>query len=194
MMPSTEEPLVLTGMLGDVMRESAQAAVSYVRSNAEALDIDPKLFEGRDDHLHVPAGAIPKDGPSAGVTIVTALLSLVTRRPVRSEVAMTGEITLRGKVLPVGGIKEKALAAHLAGIREVILPARNERDVEEVPEQLRRQLSFRLRRRRRRGPPPRPSARGRRRSARGALTRTRNESPAGLLPVLLSLLSSRHSR
>jgi ATP-dependent Lon protease len=142
MMPSSEERLVLTGMLGDVMRESAQAAVSYVRSNAEALDIDPKLFEGRTIHVHVPAGAIPKDGPSAGVTIVTALASLATRRPVRGDLAMTGEITLRGKVLPVGGIKEKVLAAHRAGIRTVILPARNERDVEDVPEELRRQLTF----------------------------------------------------
>ena len=142
MMPSTEERLVLTGMLGDVMRESAQAAVSYVWSNAEAFDIDPKLFEGKTIHVHVPAGAIPKDGPSAGVTIMTALASLATRRPVRSDVAMTGEITLRGKVLPVGGIKEKVLAAHRAGIRCVILPGRNERDVEEVPEELRRQLRF----------------------------------------------------
>jgi ATP-dependent Lon protease len=142
MMPSTEERLVLTGMLGDVMRESAQAAVSYVWSHAELLDIDPKLFEGKTIHVHVPAGAIPKDGPSAGVTIMTALASLATRRPVRSEVAMTGEITLRGKVLPVGGIKEKVLAAHRAGIRSVILPSRNERDVEEVPEELRRQLQF----------------------------------------------------
>jgi ATP-dependent Lon protease len=142
MMPGSEERLVLTGMLGDVMRESAQAAVSYVWSNAEALDIDPKLFEGKTIHVHVPAGAIPKDGPSAGVTIVTALASLATRRPVRSDVAMTGEITLRGKVLPVGGIKEKVLAAHRAGIRAVILPRRNERDIEDVPEELRRQLSF----------------------------------------------------
>ena len=142
MMPSSEERLVLTGMLGDVMRESAQAAVSYVWSNADALGIDPKLFEGQTIHVHVPAGAIPKDGPSAGVTIVTALASLATRRPVRSDVAMTGEITLRGKVLPVGGIKEKVLAAHRAGIRTVILPRRNERDVEDVPEELRRQLTF----------------------------------------------------
>jgi ATP-dependent Lon protease len=142
MMPSTEERLVLTGMLGDVMRESAQAAVSYVWSNADALDIDPKLFEGKTIHVHVPAGGIPKDGPSAGVTIVTALASLATRRPVRSDLAMTGEITLRGKVLPVGGIKEKVLAAHRVGIREVILPRRNERDVEDVPEELRRQLRF----------------------------------------------------
>jgi ATP-dependent Lon protease len=142
MMPSSEERLVLTGMLGDVMRESAQAAVSYVRSNAEALDVEPKLFEGRTIHVHVPAGAIPKDGPSAGVTIVTALASLATRRPVRNDLAMTGEITLRGKVLAVGGIKEKVLAAHRAGIRSVILPVRNERDVEDVPEELRRQLTF----------------------------------------------------
>jgi ATP-dependent Lon protease len=142
MMPSTEERLVLTGMLGDVIRESAQAAVSYVWSNADALDIDPKLFEGKTIHVHVPAGAIPKDGPSAGVTIVTALASLATRRPVRSDLAMTGEITLRGKVLPVGGIKEKVLAAHRVGIREVILPRRNERDVEDVPEELRRELRF----------------------------------------------------
>jgi ATP-dependent Lon protease len=142
MMPSSEERLVLTGMLGDVMRESAQAAVSYVWSNAEALDIDPKVFEGKTIHVHVPAGAIPKDGPSAGVTMTTALASLATRRPVRSDVAMTGEITLRGKVLPVGGIKEKVLAAHRAGIRTVILPRRNERDLEDVPEELRRELAF----------------------------------------------------
>jgi len=142
MMPSSEERLILTGMLGDVMRESAQAAVSYVWANAEALDIDPKLFEGKTIHVHVPAGAIPKDGPSAGVTIMTALASLAARRPVRSDLAMTGEITLRGKVLPVGGIKEKVLAAHRTGIRTVILPRRNERDVEDVPEQLRRELRF----------------------------------------------------
>jgi ATP-dependent Lon protease len=142
MMPSSEERLVLTGMLGDVMRESAQAALSYVWSNAEALTIAPALFEGKTVHVHVPAGAIPKDGPSAGVTIMTALASLATRRPVRSDIAMTGEITLRGKVLPVGGIKEKVLAAHRVGIRTVILPRRNERDVEDVPEELRRELSL----------------------------------------------------
>jgi len=142
MMPGSEERLVLTGMLGDVMRESAQAAVSYVWSNAEMLGIDPKIFEGKTIHVHVPAGAIPKDGPSAGVTIMTALASLALRRPVQNDLAMTGEITLRGKVLPVGGIKEKVLAAHRAGIRSVILPRRNERDVEDVPEDLRRQLAF----------------------------------------------------
>jgi ATP-dependent Lon protease len=142
MMPSREDRLVLTGMLGDVMRESAQAAVSYVWSNAEALEIDPRLFENKTVHVHVPAGAIPKDGPSAGVTIMTALTSLATRRPVRSDVAMTGEITLRGKVLPVGGIKEKVLAAHRAGIRTIILPRRNERDLDDVPAELRRELRF----------------------------------------------------
>ncbi len=144
MMPGREERLVLTGMLGDVMRESAQAAVSYVWSNADALGVDPKLFEGKTIHVHVPAGAIPKDGPSAGVTIVTALVSLATGRPVRNDVAMTGEITLRGKVLPVGGIKEKVLAAHRAGIHTVILPRRNERDLEDVPAELHGQLTFEL--------------------------------------------------
>ncbi|HEV8585581.1 MAG TPA: endopeptidase La [Methylomirabilota bacterium] len=142
MMPSSEERLVLTGMLGDVMRESAQAAVSYVWSNADAFDIDPKLFEGKTVHIHVPAGAIPKDGPSAGVTIVTALASYATRRPVRGDVAMTGEITLRGKVLPVGGIKEKVLAAHRVGVRTVILPRHNERDIEDVPAEVRGALRF----------------------------------------------------
>jgi ATP-dependent Lon protease len=138
----TEERLLLTGMLGDVMRESAQAALSYVRSHAVALAIDPGIFEGRTVHVHVPAGAVPKDGPSAGVTIVTALASLATRRPVRHDVAMTGEITLRGKVLPVGGIKEKVLAAHRAGIPRVILPRRNESDLDDVPPELRRELRF----------------------------------------------------
>ncbi len=142
MMAASKERLVLTGMLGEVMRESAQAALSYVWSNAETLGIDPRVFEGKTVHVHVPAGAIPKDGPSAGVTIVTALASLASGRPVRSDVAMTGEITLRGKVLPVGGIKEKVLAAHRVGIRSVILPRRNQRDLEDVPEELRRELSF----------------------------------------------------
>jgi ATP-dependent Lon protease len=142
MMPSGKERLVLTGMLGDVMRESAQAAVSYVWSNAGTLGIDPGLFEAKTIHVHVPAGAIPKDGPSAGVTITTALASLASGRPVRSDVAMTGEITLRGKVLPVGGIKEKVLAAHRAGLGTLILPRRNERDVEDVPPDVRRELTF----------------------------------------------------
>jgi ATP-dependent Lon protease len=142
MMPSSEERLILTGMLGDVMRESAQAALSYVRSNAEALGIDPAVFAGKVVHLHVPAGAVPKDGPSAGVTMTTALTSLAKGRPVRSDLAMTGEITLRGKVLPVGGIREKVLAAHRAGIETVILPRRNERDLEDVPEELRGDMEF----------------------------------------------------
>ncbi len=142
MMPSREERLVLTGMLGDVMRESAEAALSYVRSNAARIGFTPGLFEEKTVHVHVPAGAIPKDGPSAGVTIMTALASLATGQPVRSDVAMTGEITLRGKVLPVGGIKEKVLAAHRAGIRRIILPRRNEGDLEDIPPELRRELSF----------------------------------------------------
>ena len=131
MMPSSEERLILTGMLGDVMRESAQAALSYVRSNAERARHRPGASSrAKTVHLHVPAGAIPKDGPSAGVTMMTALASLASGRPVRNDLAMTGEITLRGKVLPVGGIKEKVLAAHRAGIKTVILPRRNERDLE----------------------------------------------------------------
>jgi ATP-dependent Lon protease len=142
MMPTREERLVLTGMLGDVMRESAQAAASWVRSNAERLGLDPRLFEGKTIHVHVPAGAIPKDGPSAGVTMTAAIASLATGRPVRGDVAMTGEITLRGKVLPVGGIKEKVLAAHRSGIRRVILPRRNEGDLDDVPSELRRELAF----------------------------------------------------
>ncbi|MBF2001161.1 MAG: endopeptidase La [Synechococcales cyanobacterium M58_A2018_015] len=142
MMPGRAEQLVLTGMLGDVMRESAQAALSYVRSNAEKLGIDPKVFVGKVVHVHVPAGATPKDGPSAGVTMMTAIASLASGRLVRNDVAMTGEITLRGKVLPVGGIREKVLAAYRAGIKTVILPQRNEPDLEDVPEEVRNQLQF----------------------------------------------------
>jgi ATP-dependent Lon protease len=142
MIPAGEERLILTGMLGDVMRESAQAALSYVRANAERLGIDPVVFNGKTIHLHVPAGAVPKDGPSAGVTMVTALASAASGRPVRSDLAMTGEITLRGRVLPVGGIKEKVLAAHRAGIRTVILPRRNEADLEDVPAELRQEMQF----------------------------------------------------
>jgi ATP-dependent Lon protease len=142
MMSSKGDDLVLTGMLGDVMRESAQTAVSYVRSHATTLGVDPGIFEGQRVHIHVPAGAIPKDGPSAGITMMVAMASLATGRPVRGDMAMTGEITLRGKVLPVGGIKEKVLAAHRAGIKRVLLPRRNERDVEEVPEDVRRDLEL----------------------------------------------------
>jgi ATP-dependent Lon protease len=144
MMPSREDRLILTGMLGDVMRESAQAALSYVRSNAARLGIDPGAFTEQAVHIHVPAGAVPKDGPSAGVTMLTALVSLVLGRTVRPDVAMTGEITLRGKVLPVGGIREKVLAAHRAGIRTVILPRHNEADLDDVPAELRSEIMFRL--------------------------------------------------
>ncbi|MDD3828300.1 MAG: endopeptidase La [Anaerolineae bacterium] len=134
--------LTLTGKLGDVMKESAQAAVSYVRSKAGDLGIDEESFTKSDIHIHVPAGAVPKDGPSAGVTIATALVSLLTGRNVRSDVAMTGEITLRGQVLPVGGIKQKVLAAARVGIKNVILPARNEVDLDDIPEEIREDLHF----------------------------------------------------
>ncbi|MGH8328155.1 MAG: S16 family serine protease, partial [Steroidobacteraceae bacterium] len=134
--------LTLTGQLGDVMKESAQAAVTLVKGQAERLGVDPAGFEKLDLHIHVPAGAIPKDGPSAGVAIFTSLASLLSGRMVRSDVAMTGEISLRGLVLPVGGIKEKVVAAARAGIRRVILPARNRRDYDDIPESARKQLEF----------------------------------------------------
>ena len=125
--------LELTGQLGDVMKESARAALAFVRTHASELGIDESLLETRDIHLHIPAGAVPKDGPSAGVTIFTALTSLLTGRRVRPDTAMTGEASLRGKVLPVGGIKAKVLAAHRAGIKRVILPERNRPDLDDVP-------------------------------------------------------------
>jgi ATP-dependent Lon protease len=134
----------LSGQLGDVMQESAKAALSYVRSRAKQLGIEPDFFQNTDLHLHVPAGAQPKDGPSAGVTMVTALVSLLTRRPIRADVGMTGEITLRGQVLPVGGIKEKVLAAHRAGLKTIILPARNEIDLEELPKDIKQKLDFKF--------------------------------------------------
>jgi ATP-dependent Lon protease len=138
---SGEPGLTLTGQLGDVMKESAQIALSYLRSHAEELGIDPAAFTGRRLHLHVPAGAVPKDGPSAGVTMTTALASLFTGRPVRPEVGMTGEVTLSGRVLPIGGVKQKLLAAHRAGLTEVLIPARNEPDLDEVPEEVRKELT-----------------------------------------------------
>ncbi len=134
--------LTLTGKLGDVMQESAQAAVTYARSRAEELGIEPGAFDNCDMHIHVPAGAVPKDGPSAGVTMATALVSALTRRPVRKDTAMTGEITLRGKVLPVGGIRDKVLAAHRAGIKRIALPRDNEPDLEEIAPEVRQEIEF----------------------------------------------------
>jgi ATP-dependent Lon protease len=139
-----EPGLTITGQLGDVMQESAQIALSYVRAHAEKLGLPSDAFDRRRIHIHVPAGAIPKDGPSAGVTMTTALVSLLTGRPVRPEVGMTGEVTLQGKVLPIGGVKQKVLAAHRAGLTEVVLPARNGPDLEDVPEAVRNQMTFHL--------------------------------------------------
>ncbi len=134
--------LILTGQLGEVMKESAQAALSLVKSRAHELGLQPEIFEKSDIHVHVPAGAIPKDGPSAGVAMFTALYSAFSEKIVKNDVAMTGEISLRGLVLPVGGIKEKVIAAARAGITTVMLPARNQRDFEEIPEAVRNQLQF----------------------------------------------------
>jgi ATP-dependent Lon protease len=136
--------ITLTGQLGDVMKESAQAAWSLLRARAAALGIPAESFTHADVHLHVPAGAVPKDGPSAGITIATALASLLCRRPARQDVAMTGELTLRGRVLPVGGLKEKLTAAVRAGVKTAIVPARNRRDVTEVPEEVKQALDIRL--------------------------------------------------
>jgi ATP-dependent Lon protease len=130
----------LTGRLGSVMRESGETALSLVRSRAAAFGIDPAFLSRRDIHVHVPAGATPKDGPSAGITVTTALISKLTDRAVRPEVAMTGEVTLHGRVLPIGGVREKVLAAHRAGIRDVILPTRNRKDEPDIPEQVREQM------------------------------------------------------
>jgi len=138
---SEADGLTLTGQLGDVMKESAQIALSYVRSHADELGIAPDRLKGR-FHVHVPAGAVPKDGPSAGVTMTTALVSLLTDTPVRSDVGMTGEVTLQGRVLPIGGIKQKVLAAHRAGLTDVIVPKRNEGDLEDVPEAVREAIAF----------------------------------------------------
>ena len=134
--------LTLTGQLGDVMRESAQIAHSYLRSKASQLSINPDFFDETDVHIHVPAGAIPKDGPSAGVTMLMAMASLFSGRPARSDVGMTGEVTLRGRMLPVGGIKMKVLAAHRAGLTTVLLPKRNERDLEDIPDDIRNTMNL----------------------------------------------------
>jgi ATP-dependent Lon protease len=134
--------LVMTGSLGDVMKESAQAALSYVRSRADHLGINHALFEKNDIHIHVPAGAIPKDGPSAGITIATAIISALTQRPTIKDYAMTGEITLRGRVLPIGGLKEKALAAVRNNIKNIIVPERNRKDLEDIPETIRKKVTF----------------------------------------------------
>jgi ATP-dependent Lon protease len=138
-----EPGLTLTGQLGDVMKESAQIALSYVQGHAAALGVEP-ADTARRFHVHVPAGAIPKDGPSAGVTMTTALASLLTGRPVRADVGMTGEVTLQGRVLPIGGVKQKVLAAQRAGLTTVILPTRNGPDLEDVPTAVREALSFHL--------------------------------------------------
>jgi ATP-dependent Lon protease len=136
-----EPGLTLTGQLGDVMKESARIALSYVEAHADELGIAPESLTRR-YHVHVPAGAIPKDGPSAGVAMLTALVSLLTRRKVKDTVAMTGEITLQGKVLPIGGVKQKVLAAHRAGLKEVIVPRRNEADLDDVPDKVREEMTF----------------------------------------------------
>ena len=141
-MPGTTGGLVLTGQLGDVMKESARIALTWVRAHQAELDIDDQAFRRRDFHVHVPAGAIPKDGPSAGVTMITALVSLLTGRNVRPTVGMTGEVTLQGRVLPIGGVKQKVLAAHAAGLTEVVLPERNRADLDEVPEDVRNRMRF----------------------------------------------------
>jgi ATP-dependent Lon protease len=139
-----EPGLTLTGQLGDVMKESAEIARSFIRSHAEELGLDADALAQRRVHVHFPAGAVPKDGPSAGVTMTTALVSLLTDRPVRSTVGMTGEVTLQGKVLPIGGVKQKVMAAHRAGLTEVIIPARNEADLDDVPEAIRDEMTFHL--------------------------------------------------
>jgi ATP-dependent Lon protease len=138
------EGLTLTGQLGDVMKESAEIALSFVRSHAPELGISPELFQGKRFHIHVPAGAVPKDGPSAGVTMATALVSLLRDKPVRAVVGMTGELTLQGRVLPIGGVRQKVLAAHRAGLTEVVLPERNGPDLEDVPESVREEMTFHL--------------------------------------------------
>jgi ATP-dependent Lon protease len=134
-MPGKGE-IILTGQLGDVMKESAQAGISYIRSVAEDYGISQEFFQENDIHIHIPEGAVPKDGPSAGITMATAMLSAITKRPVRADIAMTGEITLRGRVLPIGGLKEKLLAAKYAKIKEVLVPVENKPDIEEMDREI----------------------------------------------------------
>jgi ATP-dependent Lon protease len=134
--------LTLTGQLGDVMKESATAALSFIRAHAKQLGLEEDFYETKDIHIHIPAGAIPKDGPSAGVTMLTSLVSLLTNSKIRKDLAMTGEITLRGQVLPVGGIKEKMLAAHRAGIKTIIMPKGNEKDLLDLPDKVKNDLAF----------------------------------------------------
>jgi ATP-dependent Lon protease len=134
--------LTLTGQLGDVMKESATAALSFIRANAKKLKISEDFFASKDIHIHIPAGAIPKDGPSAGVTMLSALVSLLTGKTIKKDLAMTGEITLRGQVLPVGGIKEKVLAAHRAGIKTIIMPAWNKKDLNDIPKKVQKDITF----------------------------------------------------
>jgi ATP-dependent Lon protease len=134
--------LTVTGKLGEVMKESAQAAVSFVRSRAEKLGINPKFYKELDLHIHIPEGAIPKDGPSAGISMCTSIVSALTKHPVHRDIAMTGEITLRGRVLPIGGLKEKILAAHRGGIKKVIIPKENEKDLKDIPADISKKLEI----------------------------------------------------
>lgn len=134
--------MVLTGKLGDVMKESAMAALSFVRSHATELGINPDIFTTDDIHIHVPEGAVPKDGPSAGVTLTTGIVSALTNKPVDATLGMTGEVTLRGTVLPIGGLREKSIAAHRSGLKTIIIPYENQRDIDDIPEEVKKDLTI----------------------------------------------------